>query len=107
MTLSYSLGDLCDIQSGGTPSRAGSGLFGGDIPWAKISDLEASDGTLTQTEESITERGLEAIRGRLFPEGTLLFAIYGSIGKMAFAGCETSCNQAILGSKLIDQIDFA
>lgn len=91
------LGELCNIQSGGTPSRSNPEFYGGSIPWAKISDIEAAGGTITETEETITPEGLQAIRGRSFPAGTLLFAIYGSIGKMAFAGKEMSTNQAILG----------
>ncbi|MCA3301211.1 MAG: restriction endonuclease subunit S [Roseomonas sp.] len=91
------LGDLCAIRSGGTPSRSNSEFYGGEIPWAKISDIEASNGVLIETEETITPKGLAAIRGRTFRPGTLLFAIYGSIGKMAFAGQELSTNQAILG----------
>jgi type I restriction enzyme, S subunit len=100
---SVALSDLCDIRSGGTPSRSNASFYGGNIPWAKISDIEASNGYLDSTEESITEAGLKAIRGRLFPEGTLLFAIYGSIGKMAFASRSISTNQAILGIKIEDQ----
>lgn len=91
------LGDLCAIRSGGTPSRSNPEYYGGAVPWAKISDIEASDGLLTETEESITDDGLAAIRGRIFKPGTLLFAIYGSIGKMAFAGRWLTANQAILG----------
>ena len=61
----YALSDLCSISSGGTPSRKNESFWGGNIPWAKISDLEASgDGFISDTEEHITEKGLEAIRGR-------------------------------------------
>jgi type I restriction enzyme, S subunit len=91
------LGDLCSIRSGGTPSRSIQSYYGGQIPWAKISDIEACNGEIFETEESITETGLAAIRGRIFPQGTLLFAIYGSIGKMAFCGRAIATNQAILG----------
>lgn len=91
------LSELCKISSGGTPSRKQSSFFDGEIPWAKISDIEASNGTLIKTEERITQAGLDNIRNKIFPKGTLLFAIYGSIGKMAFAGCKLSTNQAILG----------
>ncbi|AHC49778.1 Type I restriction-modification system, specificity subunit S [Achromobacter xylosoxidans NBRC 15126 = ATCC 27061] len=49
------------------------------------------------TEESISEEGLRNIRGKTFQKGTLLFAMYGSIGKTAIAGKELSTNQAILG----------
>jgi type I restriction enzyme S subunit len=99
---SVALGELCEIRSGGTPSRSNAAFYGGSIPWAKISDIEASNGFLDSTEESITDAGLKAIRGRLFSEGTLLFAIYGSIGKMAFASRELSTNQAILGIQILD-----
>lgn len=103
------LSDVCDISSGGTPSRNNPEFFKGDIPWAKISDIEAADnGFIYTTDEYITADGLKNIRGKLFPKGTLLFAMYGSIGKVAFAGTELSANQAILGirPKADDQIDL-
>ena len=96
MITEVKLADICDIRSGGTPSRRNQNFYGGKIPWAKIGDME-DDERITKTEEYITEEGLSAIRGRIFPTGTLLFAIYGSMGKMAFAGTTISTNQAILG----------
>ncbi len=96
------LGDLCEIRSGGTPSRDKTEFFGGDIPWAKIDDLNVDSGIVTCTVESITKMGLDAIRGRLFPAGTILFAMYGSVGKIAWAGRELSTNQAILGIEIKD-----
>lgn len=94
------LSELCSIQSGGTPSRKNDAFWGGNIPWAKISDLEASgDGYISDTEEHITADGLKAIRGRIFDEGTLLFAMYGSVGKTAIVRGNISTNQAILGIK--------
>ncbi|WP_062810867.1 restriction endonuclease subunit S [Alcanivorax sp. NBRC 102028] len=102
------LSELCSIQSGGTPSRGNEAYWAGSIPWAKISDLEAAgDGYIKDTEEHITEEGLKAIRGRLFDNGTLLFAMYGSVGKTAIVKGEVSTNQAILGIKPITkQLDL-
>jgi type I restriction enzyme S subunit len=97
------LEDVCTIRSGGTPRRNVPEYYDGDIPWAKISDLEQSSGIVTSTEERITDAGLRAIRGRLFPKGTLLFAMYGSVGKMAIAGCNIATNQAILGIEIKDK----
>ena len=92
------LSDVCDISSGGTPSRNNPEYFKGDIPWAKISDIENADnGVVYATEEHISIDGLKNIRGKLFPKGTLLFAMYGSIGKVGISGRELSTNQAILG----------
>lgn len=91
------LGDLCSIQSGGTPSRGNPQFYDGQIPWAKISDLDSPSGNVEATEESISESGLQSIGNRLFQAGTLLLAMYGSVGKCAFAGMEMATNQAILG----------
>ncbi len=97
------LENICDIKSGGTPSRNEKDNYGGLIPWAKISDIEASNGNLFTTEETITEKGLKAIHNRIFDKGTLLFAMYGSVGKMAFAQVKVSANQAILGINIKDK----
>ena len=92
------LGDICYINSGCTPSRSILKYYQGTIPWAKISDIEnAKNGIILDTVEKISADGLKSIRNKIFPKGTLLFAMYGSIGKMAFAGKELSTNQAILG----------
>lgn len=94
----YKLGEICNINSGGTPSRKESSFYGGDILWAKISDIEnANNGIITNTEEKITESGLLNIRNKLFPKNTLLLAMYGSVGKVAITGKSMSTNQAILG----------
>ena len=37
---------VAQIYSGGTPSRSKQDFYGGGIPWAKISDIEASQGLL-------------------------------------------------------------
>lgn len=98
------LSELCSMQSGGTPSRGKTEYYGGTIPWSKISDLEKSnDGNIYKTEEHITDEGLKSINNRLFKEGTLLLAMYGSVGKTAIAKIDLSTNQAILGINIKDE----
>ena len=71
---SVKLGEVCNMKSGGTPSRKKLSFFGGNIKWCKISDIEnATKGIVYDTEEKITEEGLSDINGRIFPKGTLLF----------------------------------
>jgi type I restriction enzyme S subunit len=95
--LPYKLGNLCNIQSGGTPSRRIKEYYNGTIPWVKIRDIENSNGIIFDTEEHITKEGLKSIGNRIFSKGTLLLSMYGSVGKVAFCGVELSTNQAILG----------
>ncbi len=100
----YKLSQICNMQSGGTPRRGSSEYYGGDIPWIKISDFkDGLGGIVTKTEETITREGLKSINNRLFEKGTLLLAMYGSVGKTAFTGIQASCNQAILGITAKDE----
>lgn len=96
MTAAVRLGDLCEIKSGGTPRRSVAEYYGGEIPWATIADMTASDGIVKRTAECLTESGLAALGNRLVESGTLLLAMYGSVGKLAIAGCSLATNQAIL-----------
>lgn len=97
------LSELCVMKSGGTPSRRKSEYYNGSFPWAKISDLENSnDGYIYKTEENITKDALSSINNRFFEVGTLLLAMYGSVGKTAITRIKLSTNQAILGLNIID-----
>jgi type I restriction enzyme S subunit len=95
---------LCKIQSGGTPRRGVDGFYGGNIPWAKIGDIEnAENGYLFNTIETITPAGLKSINNKIFPKNTVLLAMYGSVGKTSITGLEMTTNQAILGLQPNDQ----
>ncbi|KPL77631.1 hypothetical protein AC812_03285 [Bellilinea caldifistulae] len=88
------LGDECKTTSGGTPRRSTSDYFGGSIPWVKSGEL--NDGIITSSEETITEQGLENSNAKIFPEGTLLMAMYGAtVGKLGILGIKAATNQAI------------
>ena len=59
------LGDVCKIQSGGTPSRGNLNYWNnGNIPWVKISDIKEKH--LSITEEFITQEGLANSSAKIF-----------------------------------------
>ena len=65
--------------SGGTPKSTESQYYdNGDIPWLIIGDL--NDGVVTESQSKITELGLKNSSAKIIPAGTLLVAMYGSIG---------------------------
>lgn len=99
------LGDLAEMDSGATPPRGELRHFGGAVPWAKIQDLTRAGMRLTETEESVSEMGLEAARLRIFPIGTVLLAMYGSIGTASIAAIPITTNQAILGIRCGEDLD--
>jgi type I restriction enzyme, S subunit len=91
------LGDLLVAESGGTPPRGRPDYYGGSVPWAKIQDLTRAGRVLRRTEEQVTPTAVLDCRLPLFEAGTVLLAMYGSIGVSSIAGVATTSNQAILG----------
>ncbi|HEY7848634.1 MAG TPA: restriction endonuclease subunit S, partial [Ktedonobacterales bacterium] len=98
------LGDVCETQSGGTPVRGHSEYYGGNIAWAKIEDLTQSGMYIESTAERITINGLENSSARLLPPGTVLLAMYGSIGTASITRCSMTTNQAIIGCKFSEEL---
>ncbi|MBI2936957.1 MAG: restriction endonuclease subunit S [Thaumarchaeota archaeon] len=91
------LSELATISSGGTPSRGDPTLYNGDIPWAKIGDITEAGKWIDSTEECITKEALQKSTAKMFPKGTVLFSIYGSIGKTTIVARPLATNQAIIG----------
>ena len=84
--------------SGGTPKATVKEYYeNGNIPWLIIGDL--NDGVVLSSENYITTKGLENSSAKMIPVGTLLVAMYGSIGKLGITGIECCTNQAIAFAK--------
>ena len=87
-------------SSGGTPTATEKQYYeNGTIPWLIIGDL--NDGIVTNSASRITQLGLENSSAKMIPSGTLLVAMYGSIGKLGITGIECCTNQAIAYAKEI------
>ncbi len=91
------LSDIAQWGSGGTPKKSEGRYYGGDIPWAVIGDL--NDSVVSSCKDSITPDGLAESSCKLVSPGTVLIAMYGSIGKLGIAGIEMATNQAIAFAK--------
>ena len=95
------LGDIATIQSGGTPARSIAEYWeDGTIPWVKISDIKSKH--LNQTEEMITEAGLENSSAKIFPKGTILYTIFATLGETSILEINAATNQAIAGISITD-----
>jgi type I restriction enzyme, S subunit len=87
------LSTLAQWGSGGTPSRNNLAYYGGNIPWIKTGEL--GQGIITDTEEKITELGLQKSSAKIFPKGSVAVAMYGAtIGKTAILDIDAATNQA-------------
>src|SRR6266853_3731202 len=87
------VGDFYDTASGGTPSRIKPEYFTGEIPWVKTQELP--NGFITETQEQITEDGLNNSAAKLFPERTVMVALYGAtVGELGILAMPAATNQA-------------
>ena len=90
------LSDHFSVVSGGTPSRRISEFWhNGCIPWVKTTEIDYC--IIQETEEYVTQAGMDQSAAKLLLPGTLLLAMYGqgvTRGKVAILGVEATCNQA-------------
>jgi type I restriction enzyme S subunit len=99
------LGSVCKMQSGGTPTASQPNYFGGPHPWVAISDITQASKYLTMTERSLSDAGLNACAAQLFPPGTVLYAMYASVGECCIASVSTCTSQAILAMRPAKNLD--
>ena len=92
------LGEICEkIKAGGTPSRKNPKYWDGEIPFIKIEDITSTKLYLENTQEKITQEGLNNSNAWILPPNSILFSIYASIGEVAINKVPVATNQAILG----------
>src|SRR3989338_658543 len=100
------LGDHVLITSGGTPARDTPEYWNGRVPWVKTGEINYRP--IMETEEYITEAGLQNSSAKLLPPGTLLLAMYGqgvTRGKVALLGIQAATNQACAALFPSDRLD--
>lgn len=91
------LGDLAEMGSGGTPPSANTAYYGGDIPWVAIADMTGGGKYIAATERNLTALGLANSAAQMFPAGTVLYAMYASLGECSISTVPVTTSQAILG----------
>lgn len=85
---------LYKTSSGGTPSRKVTEYYdNGTIDWVKTGELR--DCFILSSGEKITAEALKKSSAKLFPENTVLIALYGAtIGQLGILSSEAATNQA-------------
>ena len=90
------IGDLCSVETGGTPSRRRGDFWGGNIPW--MSSGEIHQRRVVRTREAITDAGFAASNARWIPAGAVLVALNGqgkTRGTAAILARHVTCNQSL------------
>lgn len=89
---------LKEMGSGGTPDTSNSanwGVDGDGTPWVAIGDMSQVD-VVASTMKTISDVAIVDKQLRIWPEGTLLFSMYASLGHTAKLQVPAATNQAIL-----------
>ena len=88
------LGDVCTVVGGGTPSRHQKCYWNGDIPWATPTDVTRLTGrTISRTSSTITNSGLSNSAATVLPPFSLLVTTRATIGACAINGVSMATSQ--------------
>ncbi len=86
------IGEVCRVHVGATPSRSDPVLWNGDLPW--VSSGEVNFRTICDTREQINREKIG--KSRIHPPGTVLLAMIGegkTRGQVAILGVAAAHNQ--------------
>jgi type I restriction enzyme S subunit len=99
------LGDISTSFSGGTPKSSIPDYYGDGFYWVSIADMTKQGKYISRSAKSISTPGLKNSSAKIYPTGTVLFAMYASIGEVAITKCEVTSSQAILGIQCGDRLN--
>ncbi|WP_225334802.1 restriction endonuclease subunit S [Halomicrobium urmianum] len=88
------ISEVAEVVGGSTPSTNNEDYWGGGIPWATPTDITGLSGnTISETEDTLTEEGLESTSTHLLPPKSVLMTSRATIGKCAVNTVEMATNQ--------------
>lgn len=82
-----------ELFGGGTPKTNTKEFWNGEIPFFTPSDVEANAFSL-ETEQYITQEGLNSCSSKLFEKGTVFLTARGTVGRVNIASDKMAMNQS-------------
>lgn len=98
------LGNLSQMSSGGTPKSSVKEYYDGDILWVSIADMTEQGMYVSRTAKTLTQLGVDNSAAKVYPKGTVLYAMYASIGEVSIAVEDMASSQAILGIQVGERL---
>ncbi|MDV7715909.1 restriction endonuclease subunit S [Oenococcus oeni] len=86
------MGDVSDIQGGGTPDSKNQAYWSGDINWFTPTEV-FNQGYLSESRRKITKEGLLKSSATLMPPGTVLMTSRAGVGDMGILTQAAATNQ--------------
>ena len=89
------LGEVCKIIGGGTPSKKKEEFYSGDILWATVRDMKVD--LIEKTEHQITIDAVKNSSTNIIPKGNVIIATRVGLGKVCLLKNDTAINQDLKG----------
>ncbi len=89
------IGELCNVIGGGTPSKANSKFYDGEIYWATVRDMKGE--IISDTEHKITKEAVKNSSTNIIPKGNVIIATRVGLGKVCLIDNDTAINQDLRG----------
>ena len=95
--MKYSLDDIVEIISGGTPKTGIKEYWDGEIPWISIKDITSSSNKIQNTEKYVTRLGVENSSTNILKEGDIILTARGTVGEVGRIVKPMAFNQSCFG----------
>ena len=103
------LGDVGQIKTGKTPLTKVPSYYDGTIHFVSPADLNNCDKNILHTAKTISNSGLQSIKGCILPKRTICVSCIGNLGYVGITTMECASNQQI-NSIIVDEsrynVDF-
>ena len=97
------LEEICELKSGGTPSRTNKDYFNGNLPWITTVVLGKKYITKKDAMELITLKAVEESATKIIPKGSILIGTRVGVGKVSVNLIDICVNQDITSLTNIDK----
>ncbi|MFU8857469.1 MAG: restriction endonuclease subunit S [Deferrisomatales bacterium] len=85
------LGEVCRVIGGGTPSKSNKAFYTGTIPWATVRDMRSD--IIEDTEFRITDEAVRNSSTNVVPANNVVIASRVGLGKVSMLQHDTAINQ--------------
>lgn len=96
---------VAHLLGGGTPTKAKPGYWNGTIPFFTPTDCDKNIFSV-ETEDYITDEGLQKSSTRLFESNTVFITARGSVGRLALNAVPMAMNQSCYALRAKDGISY-
>src|SRR5882672_2534670 len=86
------IGEVYNFKGGGTPSKANSSYWNGNIPWASIKDISRIE-ILKETQDFISDEGFKNSASNIAEIGDVILGTRMLPGKTVLTSIRTAINQ--------------